>query len=364
MFIILLVASWHHPKFKHVNFNVLQNTSYSNIIMAAVDLLGIQSIPMDPGGVSAASFNPQDEFVFTESEVDERVLLIAESDQNPSQTDHSKSKTDSSTWDICAWYMRNPIQHLLILYFLAYFLAVPLLSIFWFMEQEITYLITGPLVLTMCIYAIHRFKISIALRSEVSKFQKNNREMRVQMKLLQKELERMKVQHEHLKDAKLSIIESFERNKENLARFQNVEEDMKMFGAMSKEGVDTMIKKITVLNAKMKESMIEQERDMMFAAYNMMERQRTVKHDFGMTDYEEFKQMLPSELKSRFMEKTDFEHIMDRKSMINYSSFVDILDDYGMQFLSMAHILMDWFIQIPLQCTSMCFYHCICARDM
>ena len=314
--------------------------SHRNIIMAAVDLLGIQSMQMDPMGSSSASPNPQNEIVFTESEVDERVHLIAESDQNPNQKDHSKSKIDSSTLDICTWYMRNPIEHLPILYFFAFFLGVPLLSIFCFMEQDIAYLIAGPLILTMCIYAIHKFKTSIALKSEVGKFQRNNQEMRTQLTLLEEEVERMKIQHETLKDAKQSIIESFERNKENLERFKNVEEDMKMFGAMTEDGVGEMIKRTSVLNAHLEQSMIEQERDMMFAAYNMVERQRTDRKDFGMTDFEEFKQMLPSELKSRFMEKTDFEHIIHCESIVNYESFVKILDDYGMQFLWMVHILM------------------------
>ena len=58
--------------------------------------------------------------------------------------------------------------------------------------------------------------------------------MRLQLALLGNEVERMKIQHENLKDAKESIIESFYRNEENLQRFQDIEDRMKRCGAHMK----------------------------------------------------------------------------------------------------------------------------------
>ena len=277
----------------------------------------------------------------TASEVDERVYLIAESRPNlqSKSTKTDKSESDTSIgWDVCAWYMRNPIEHLPILYFFAYCLAVPLLSIFWFMEQEIAYLITGPLVLTMCIHAIHRFKTSVKLRSEVGKFQKNNHEMRVQMKLLETELDRFKVQREALKDAEISIVQSFRHNEENIEKFEQIDERLKVFGAQHKGRASDVMRTSVLLNTKLKEQKKERERDMMFAAYNMMERQRTDRKDFGMTDFEEFQMMLPTRMKGHFLEKTQFDQLVNDRSILNYESFVDIMDIYCMLVVLLIYI--------------------------
>ena len=204
-----------------------------------VDLLDFAITPMakSPSSLCALSDPLPDCFTFAlpGSDVDERAVLIAEGDQNPQQQLRSKSNSDSSTWDGCAclpWYMRNPMQDAPTIYFFAYFLAAPLLSMIWFIQQDIAFLITGPLTMTMCIYAIHRFKtsISISLNSEVDSFQKDHREKRLEWKLLEKEIERMQSEQENLEDTKTALVESFARYEENLGRLQAIEEKTKMLG--------------------------------------------------------------------------------------------------------------------------------------
>lgn len=92
-----------------------------------------------------------------------------------------------------------------------------------------------------------------------------------------------------------------------------------------------MTRKVAVFNRQMKESLKAQERDMMFAAYHMLERRRTnTKQDRGMTDFEAFRQMLPSRIRQSFMRKTDFDNIAKNHSIVGYSKFVDMMEVFGM----------------------------------
>ena len=228
------------------------------------------------------------------------------------------------------WYWRHPINYLPVLYYIASLVAVPVLSILWFIEENITFLITGMLTVSMCSYAMYKFKICIELRNEAHSFKQHNVKMKRENQLLRKELRRMSAQREALWEARRLLFLSFQRNEENIRKLQVIEQRMKVFGSRSQIGMDKLMDKTKSLNKLMRQRLKGQQRDMLFAAYHIVERRRTTKQDVGMTDFDEFKSMLPSRMRPSFMKKTDFENLVKDRSIVDYSTFVDVMDLYCM----------------------------------
>ena len=86
------------------------------------------------------------------------------------------------------------------------------------------------------------------------------------------------------------------------------------------------------LVGQLKKNLENNERDMLHAAYKMLERQRTIQKDLGMTDFKKFKEILPSRMKSRFIRKTDFDQFIKGKSIVDFHSFAEMMDDFGLFF--------------------------------
>merc|ERR1719410_143181 len=104
---------------------------------------------------------------------------------------------------------------------------------------------------------------------------------------------------------------------------------MKVLEIESKGGADYLRKRSRALSVKLKHEKQDSERQMLLAAYNLMERKRTVGEDIGMRDFEQFKRMLPPRMKASFLEKTDFDTIVNDKSIVEYDTFVDMIDLYA-----------------------------------
>ena len=282
--------------------------------------------------------------------IEENAPLLPKTNGNPDEPSSSEIKDCCGLW---RWYWRHPINYIPVLLYIVSFVAVPVLSILWFMEEDITFLITGILTLSVTFHAIFKFKTYIVLRTEVDSFKQHNIEMQRENQLLNRDLNRMGVQKDALWDARTSLFHSFQRNEVNLQKFQDIEQRMEALGRGTKMGMDKLIGKIKILNELLRIRLRREEREMLFAAYNVVERRRTTKKDFGMTDFEEFKQMLPLRMKPRFMKKTDFEHVVQNKSIVNYSTFVNMMDLYCM-YLVCWHYCIYWYLFVCMisNCTA------------
>ena len=168
------------------------------------------------------------------------------------------------------------------------------------------------------------------LKGKVDEFRAHNLEMKRQNKLLEKEVNRVELQKQALKDTELSLIEGIHKNEENLRKLQEIEDRMKMVGTRGRSATNKLIGKTKAINKQWRESLKVQQRDMLHAAYNLFERQRTRRRDLGMTDYQEFKEILPKRIKSGFLNKTNFDEIVRDQSIVGFESFAQIVDRYGL----------------------------------
>ena len=236
-------------------------------------------------------------------------------------------------WTLSYW--KRQLDHVPIFYFTICLLLTPIVALVGFMEGGFTFDVTGIVTLTMCAYATYKFKMYIALKSAVTTFRRNNREMRVQLKLLKNQITRIKTQKEVLQDSAVSLEEVNAKNEQNLEKFQDIQQRMRMTGTRNRTSMSILLQRTVALNKEWTDMWFIKQRDMFQTLYDSFEQTRSespgrecrgLRREF----YQKFKHSLPRWHRARFLEQSQLDQLFETESIVCFETFCNALDLFGM----------------------------------
>lgn len=230
--------------------------------------------------------------------------------------------------DLWKWYWSHPIGHLPALYFFCCGCLSLLFSIFWFADNDTTFILCGLIGLTMCGYAGYKFKISISLKKQVDHYKELNLQFKKENIKLKAEVDRVNLARKTLQKTKRRLVIANNNNLENIKKFEQVENNMRLIGENAIKGMGSVRNKATEIKSKWRDEFLANEREMLQAVYGRYERKHTNKSRLGMTaeDFQEFQEMLPRRYKTRFNRMGTFSNLALDNSMLDYQEFANALD--------------------------------------
>eukprot|EP00483_Globobulimina_turgida_P000561 UN00561 len=193
-----------------------------------------------------------------------------------------KIKDIKSCDDLCKWYCTKPIGHLPAVYFLCCFISSFLFAICWFMDNDSSFIVCGIVGLTLCSYALFKFKLSMNLKKEVDKYKQLNLKFRRENILLKAEVNRVVAAHAMLKKTRRRLVIANNKNKDNLLKFEAIERNMQIAGEKSVEGMVEIHGKTVALRKNWREQFLDSERAMLEAVYSRFERKHSKRPTLGM----------------------------------------------------------------------------------
>ena len=205
------------------------------------------------------------------------------------------------------------------------------------MDQDTTFIVCGLTGLIMSGYASYKFKTSIALKRQIDEYKQLNLKFSRELKTLNAEFDRVKTAKKTLKQTKRRLIIANNTNKENLKKFEEVEENMKVAGEKAIKGMTKIHQQAMEIHSKWRDEFLSNEREMLQAVYTRYERHHTGKSNLGMTesDFEEFQQMLPRRYTTIIIYICNISHIFltflyclcqdTRQDLIEWAHFMHLL---------------------------------------
>lgn len=245
----------------------------------------------------------------------------------PNLRKHKRKVGDNKTLkDWWKWYWGSPVQNLPFLHFLIMLILSFALSIFWFMDPDSCFIITGGIAMFMCIYALNKFRILIGLKKQVNKYRELNMLFRKDNIKLQKEIERCSKAHKELKQTKKRISRANARHKVNLRAFEQIQVDMKIAGAKQIKGMTQIHNKAVDMKESWRNELLSNERALLTSAYEKFE--AAGDRTDGVT-YEEFKELyrfLPKRYSKRFARMGTFTTFAQGGTVIDFDKFTKAID--------------------------------------
>eukprot|EP01084_Bolivina_argentea_P231889 390947_1 len=192
-----------------------------------------------------------------------------------------KIKQIRSWNDFRKWYWQNPFEHFRAVYFFLCFLSAFVFIIYWFMDNDSSYILCGIVGLTMSAYAMFKFKLSINLKKEIDEYKRINLQFKRQNLKMQAHVKRAEKARIVLKKTKRRLIIANNANKDNIIKFEAIEQNMKLAGEKAIKGMGKIHTRSTKIREKWRAQFLNNERSMLQAVYNRFERKHTNKSKLG-----------------------------------------------------------------------------------
>eukprot|EP01084_Bolivina_argentea_P108499 193902_1 len=179
----------------------------------------------------------------------------------------------------------------------------------------------------MSIYATYKFKIIIALKEQIDEYKRNNIKFKSENKQIRLQVNRVKRARSMLRETKNRLTEANDKNRDNLLKFESIEENLKVTGQKIEGGMSEIYKQAVNIREKWREEFLLNEREMLQAVYKRYEHKRD-RSKIGMTadGFHEFQSMLPSRYKRRFLQLGTFHTLAAGSSAIDPQQFAIALD--------------------------------------
>eukprot|EP01083_Nonionella_stella_P001996 5753_1 len=256
------------------------------------------------------------------------------------QAAHKKIRNNRSLRDWWVWYWQAPRSRLPFVYFLVLLLSCAALSVYWFMDNDSSFILCGGIGLSMCIYSAYKFKKSINLKKEVNKFKRLNIKFKREHSHLQGCIERAVNAHQMLRHTKARLSRANDKNRKNLNRFEQVENNMRVIGKEAGTKLGDLNKITQNIRSKWREELLDQEREMLHAVWNRYAKVHTGRKSVALTkdDFKQFESMLPKRYGERFDRLGTFHTFAGDKEQINQNDFVNTLDTFAIMETDEADI--------------------------
>eukprot|EP00485_Elphidium_margaritaceum_P010107 CAMPEP_0202695596 /NCGR_PEP_ID=MMETSP1385-20130828/9159_1 /ASSEMBLY_ACC=CAM_ASM_000861 /TAXON_ID=933848 /ORGANISM="Elphidium margaritaceum" /LENGTH=369 /DNA_ID=CAMNT_0049351653 /DNA_START=43 /DNA_END=1152 /DNA_ORIENTATION=- len=233
--------------------------------------------------------------------------------------------------DFWKWYLRKPIAHLPMLYFMLCAIGALLLIVYWWMDNDSAFIVCGGLGLSLSAYSVVKFKHSMAVKQGVDEFKRLNIQLKKQCKSLGAEVGRIKNARKMLTKTRRRLMAANQANMDNLRKFEAVEENMRMAGEKAIDGMSDIYKQSLGIREKWRDEFLNNERHLLQAVYSRYERKHTNRSTMGMNqeDFKEFQNMLPRRYKTRFNRMGTFNALAADDSLIDWQEFSNALDAFA-----------------------------------
>eukprot|EP00483_Globobulimina_turgida_P002883 UN02888 len=139
-------------------------------------------------------------------------------------------KDIKSVKDWWFWYWQHPIAHFPFIYFFITLLSSIIFTIYWFMDNDSSFILCGIIGLSMCCYASYKFKISIQLKKQMDKYKRLNLQFKRENRKIEHAVNRAIQANQLLKKTKKRLVKANNKNRPNLIKFEKVGENMKLVG--------------------------------------------------------------------------------------------------------------------------------------
>eukprot|EP01084_Bolivina_argentea_P271658 462304_1 len=241
-------------------------------------------------------------------------------------------KDNRSIKDWWTWYWQHPVDRFRFVYFLFLLLSSFAFGVYWFMDNDSAFILCGVVGLTMCGYAIYKFKQSIELKKGIDHYKQLNYKLRKENIQLDHAVSRTMKAHELLKQTKSRLAKANRANRENLKKFEQVENNMKIVGQTAKGNLGVVNRMTQELRSSWRDEFLSNERAMLHAVFRRFETKNTNHSNLGLTkdDFKEFQDMLPKRYQQRFERLGTFHNFAGEHSMIDPNDFNNTLDTFAL----------------------------------
>eukprot|EP01084_Bolivina_argentea_P196306 336541_1 len=195
----------------------------------------------------------------------ETIEITDESDGASSDAKKAKNKSFTS------WLFDKPLSELPVIYFMIGFCATIANAIFFIMDNETGYIVSGVLGIFITFYGIKHFRTLLNLKKEVDEFSQNNVKFKKERNLLNKEVSRIVAAHQNLKDTAVRIKKVNEKNRENLYQFREISDNMEQFGKKSISELNELSVKSKAVQNRWHQQLFNHERDLLNKVFERME---------------------------------------------------------------------------------------------
>eukprot|EP01083_Nonionella_stella_P075916 206610_1 len=252
----------------------------------------------------------------------------------------AKIKHNRSLRDWWNWYWQAPRSRFPFLYFLMLFLSCAALSVYWFMDNDSSFIICGGIGLSMCLYSSYKFSKSINLKKEVDKYRLLNLRFKLEHAKVEACIQRAVNAHAHLRHTKARLSKANDKNRKNLQKFEQMQNNMRAIGKEAIPKLDDLNKVSQNIKSKWREELLGQEREMLHAVWNRYARVHTDKTGIGLSKhgFKKFESMLPARYGQRFDRLGTFHAFAGDKEEINQNDFVNTLDTFALMETDAADI--------------------------
>ena len=242
-----------------------------------------QSVSIDDSDIDEKDHNSMD------TPMDEKLERLKRGTHKSQVAKRKRIKDIENCNDLWKWYWQHPIGHLPLIYYVLCLIFSLLFIIWWFVDGDTVYILCGMIGLIMSAYSSYKFKISIALKKEIDKYRSLNIKFRRENKKLQAEVKRVKQARKTLRKTKRRLTIANLNGRDNLKKFEQVEENMKVAGENAIKGMSSAYNLAIQIRKKWRDEFLANEREMLQAVYNRYERKHTNRSNLGMTasDFEQ-----------------------------------------------------------------------------
>eukprot|EP01083_Nonionella_stella_P142680 441956_1 len=252
-----------------------------------------------------------------------------------SPTEQKKKKrirNNTSVKDWWVWYWQAPKARFPFLYFTLIFVSCVPLIMYWFMDNDSSFILCGLIGLTMFGYGAYKFNISISLKKEIDQFTRLNAELKKENRLFEASIQRMTNASNVLRETRARLSIANDKNRENLKKFEQVEYNMTFVSKKAKTNLNEVNAITQEIREKWRHELLDNENTMLHTVFLRYERTHTNKSRLGLTeqDFEEFQGMLPPRYSKRFKRMGTFNAFAGGKEQIDRDDFVNTLDTFAM----------------------------------
>eukprot|EP01084_Bolivina_argentea_P066652 121521_1 len=229
--------------------------------------------------------------------------------------------TEEKPKTFCQWLFSNPFSKGPFLYFLVGILASAGNGVFYLMDNDTAFIISGILGASICVVALKHFYRSLGLKATIDNTSRLNLRFADERKKISFEVDRIKKANTELRKTHDRLMRANEKNRENLDQFREIQANMEMVGEV---GLGEMTNVSTKEHAKAIEihsaQLYERQKHLLNIVYDRIEQQGS---GMGMNEneFKEFLSLLPDDYKLRFDRIGTFQRISNGTSLIQYNDF-------------------------------------------
>jgi len=229
----------------------------------------------------------------------------------------------------CQWFLEKPLSRWPFVVFLLFAALTLVWMIMYLVGSKTGYILAGVFALIMAAYGANHFRILLALKEEVDKMARLNRDFKEENAALRQEVDKLGRARAQLQTVQGELRESNEQLKENLIKFQELDSNLKNLAVSNVEGLEKLKKSSKAVMDRWNQSFIQHEKAILNKVYEYFE-YKDDKEDMTETEFHDFLNALPAEYRKKFeeMNKT-FKDMAGDDNLMQYEEFTALVDAWA-----------------------------------